>query len=186
MKRFFDVVFALIFIVISLFPLILLSLLIKITSKGPVIYWSDRIGKNNEIFKMPKLRTMNIDAPSIASNLMKNPEIYVTPIGKFIRSFSLDELPQLICIIKGSMTFIGPRPALFNQKDLIKLRTKNEIHLLNPGITGWAQVNGRDQISIEKKIDLDIYYRDNKGILLDLKIIFLTIKKVIFRDNIIH
>ena len=186
MKRFIDIFFAIILILISLLPLILLSLLIKLTFKGPILYWSDRIGKNNKIFKMPKLRTMKINSPPIASNLMKDPEIYITPIGKILRNLSLDELPQLICILRGSMSFIGPRPALFNQKDLIELRTKNKIHLLNPGITGWAQVNGRDHISIAKKVDLDVYYRDNKNFLLDLKIIFLTIKKVLFRDNITH
>ena len=135
---------------------------------------------------MPKLRTMKKDCPAVASNLIQNPELYITPIGKILRNFSLDELPQLACVFSGSMSFIGPRPALFNQKDLIELRTKNNIHLLSPGITGWAQVNGRDQISIHKKVDLEIYYRDHQNLFLDLKIVLLTIKKVLFRDNIIH
>ena len=186
MKRFADIFFAIVLIIISILPLILISLLIKLTSNGPILYWSDRFGRNNKIFKMPKLRTMKINSPTVASNLIENPDQYITPVGKILRSFSLDELPQLICIISGSMSFIGPRPALFNQKDLIELRTSNNIHLICPGITGWAQVNGRDQISIYKKVDLEIYYRDNRNFILDLKIVLLTIKKVLFRDNIVH
>lgn len=186
MKRFADIFFSIVLILISFLPSILISLLIKFTSNGPILYWSDRIGRNNKIFKMPKFRTMKLNSPAVASNLMENPELYITPIGKILRNFSLDELPQLICILGGSMSFIGPRPALFNQKDLIELRTNNNIHRLCPGITGWAQVNGRDQISIYKKVDLEIYYRDNKSFILDLKIVFLTIKKVLLRDNITH
>ena len=186
MKRFIDIFFAIILILISLLPLILLSLLIKLTSKGPILYWSDRIGKNNKIFKMPKLRTMKINSPSIASNLMEDPEIYITPIGKILRNLSLDELPQLICIIRGSMSFIGPRPALFNQEDLIELRTKNKIHLLNPGITGWAQVNGRDEIPIPEKVNLEEEYLNNKSWRMDLYILRLTLFKVIIRDDITH
>ncbi len=186
MKRSADIFFSIFLILIVLLPSILISLLIKFTSNGPILYWSDRIGRNNKIFKMPKFRTMKLNSPAVASNLIENPELYITPIGKILRNFSLDELPQLICILKGSMSFIGPRPALFNQKDLIELRTNNNIHHFCPGITGWAQVNGRDQISIKKKVDLEIYYRDNKSFELDLKIILLTIKKVLLRDNITH
>tara|TARA_A100001015_G_C15039708_1_gene738831 strand:- start:2940 stop:3500 length:561 start_codon:yes stop_codon:yes gene_type:complete len=186
MRRFSDIFFAIILIIIFILPLIFISLVIKFTSNGPVLYWSDRFGRNNKIFKMPKLRTMRINSPVVASNLIENPEQYITPFGKILRNFSLDELPQLICILGGSMSFIGPRPALFNQKDLIELRTRNNIHLLCPGITGWAQVNGRDQINIYKKVDLEIFYRDNRSFILDCKIVLLTIKKVLFRKNIIH
>jgi O-antigen biosynthesis protein WbqP len=148
--------------------------MVKLTSKGPILYWSDRVGMDNRIFKMPKFRTMRIDTPPVATHLLTNPDAYLTPIGSFLRKFSLDELPQLWSILKGHMSFIGPRPALFNQDDLIELRTNKGIHKLVPGITGWAQINGRDDIPIPLKVKYDEYYMKNKSFFLDLKILWLT------------
>src|SRR4030067_1229197 len=150
-------------------PILIISLMVKLTSKGPVLYWSDRVGMDNKIFKMLKFRTMRIDTPRIATHLLTNPDAYLTSIGSFLRKFSLDELPQLWSILKGYMSFIGPRPALFNQDDLIELRTNKGIHKLVPGITGWAQVNGRDDIPIPKKVEYDAYYLKNRSFLFDIK-----------------
>ena len=186
MKRIFDIVLAIIFLIVFFFPMLIISLLVKLTSKGPVLYWSDRVGKNNKIFKMPKFRTMMVDTPAVATHLMINPEQYCTPVGSFLRKTSLDELPQLYSVLKGNMSFVGPRPALFNQEDLIELRTKKGIHNLIPGITGWAQINGRDNLPIPEKVDLDEYYLKNRSFLFDLKTLFLTFFNVIWSRGVQH
>jgi len=186
MKRLFDVMF-------SGFSLILFSVLIsliliavKLTSKGPALYWSDRVGLNNSIFKMPKFRTMLVDTPAVATHLLTDPDSVLTPIGKFLRKTSLDELPQLWSILKGDMSVIGPRPALFNQYDLISLRTQHDIHTLKPGLTGWAQVNGRDELSIESKVAFDLEYKKLQSHIFDLKIFYLTLAKVFKSDGVSH
>ena len=189
MKRIFDilVVFSSLIIVV---PLILITfLLVKLTSKGPAFFWSQRVGQNNILFSMPKFRSMQIGTPQIATHLMNeqnNPDQYLTPVGSFIRKTSLDELPQLWSVLKGDMAIVGPRPALFNQDDLITLRTEYGVDKLKPGITGWAQVNGRDEVSISEKVALDAYYLKNQSFKLDCQIIFLTVMKVIKRDNVSH
>lgn len=185
-KRLFDVFFSMIGI-IAFFPLMLaIATAVKLTSKGPIIYWSNRIGRNNIVFQMPKFRTMVINTPAVATHLLQNPERCLTQIGSFLRSFSLDELPQFYSILKGDMSVVGPRPALFNQDDLIKLRTENGIHMLVPGVTGWAQVNGRDDVSIEEKVEIEKEYIQKKGFLFDVRIILITIRNVIFRKGISH
>lgn len=186
MKRFFDTVVALISLMILCIPMLIISLLIKLTSKGPVLYWSDRVGRNNRIFQMPKFRTMRINTPVVATHLLENPNKYLTPIGPFLRKLSLDELPQLWSVLRGDMSFVGPRPALYNQDDLIELRTKKGIHGLVPGITGWAQINGRDDLPIPIKIGYDEYYMKNKSFFLDLKILCLTFYKVIKTEGVDH
>lgn len=185
-KRFFDLALSLVLATVFLIPFILIAILIKLTSKGPVLHNSKRVGKNNVIFLMPKFRTMRIDTPQVATHLLANPKAFLTPIGSFLRKTSLDELPQLISIIKGDMSFVGPRPALFNQDDLVKLRTEKGVHLLTPGLTGWAQVNGRDEIPIPKKVELDKEYLQKKSFFFDVKILWLTFFQVISRKNIIH
>lgn len=185
-KRIFDVVMVIILTCIFCIPIFFIACMIKISSRGPVLYWSDRIGLNNEVFKMPKFRTMRTDTPAVATHLLKNPEMYLTPAGSFLRKFSLDELPQLWNILKGDMSFIGPRPALYNQDDLVELRTQKNIHILIPGITGWAQVNGRDELPIPVKVEFDEYYLINKSFILDLKIIWMTFVKVLKREGIQH
>ena len=185
-KRLFDIVMAMILAVVFFIPILLIACMVKISSRGPVLYWSDRIGINNAIFKMPKFRTMRTDTPAVATHLLKNPEAYLTPVGSFLRKFSLDELPQLWSILKGDMTFVGPRPALYNQDDLVELRTRKNIHTLTPGITGWAQVNGRDELPIPAKVEFDDYYVKNKSFLLDLKILWMTIEKVLKKEGIRH
>jgi len=167
-------------------PIILVALAVRLTSKGPVLYWSDRVGRDNTTFRMPKFRSMQVGAPAVATHLLENPERYLTPIGAFLRKSSLDELPQLWSIFKGDMSFVGPRPALFNQDDLITLRTSVGVHRLLPGLTGWAQVNGRDELSIHQKVALDKDYLERQSFLFDLKIILLTAKKVLRRENITH
>ncbi len=186
MKRIFD--FTLAFLLLCLFslPISLIAAMVKLTSQGPVLYWSDRIGINNSIFKMPKFRTMKIDTPPVATHLLANPASYLTPIGPALRKFSLDEIPQLWSILKGDMSFIGPRPALFNQDDLVTLRTEKGIHRLIPGITGWAQVNGRDTLPIPVKVEFEEYYLKNKSLLLDLEILWMTIIKVLKKEGIQH
>jgi len=186
MKRLFDIVFALIAAAVLLAPLVLVWLAVHLTSRGPALYWSDRVGKYNIIFKMPKFRSMRVGTPAIATHLLNDPDAYLTPIGSFLRKSSLDELPQLWSILKGDMSFVGPRPALFNQEDLIALRTEHDIDKLKPGITGWAQVNGRDEISIPEKVALDAYYLKHQCLTLDCHIILLTLLKVIKRDNVSH
>jgi O-antigen biosynthesis protein WbqP len=168
-------------------PLLLaIALTVCLTSKGPAIYWSDRIGRNNAIFRMPKFRTMRVDTPAVATHLLTNPDRYLTPVGPFLRKSSLDELPQLWSILCGDMSFVGPRPALFNQDDLRTLRTERAVHLLRPGLTGWAQVNGRDELPIPEKVQLDVYYVQHQSFLLDIKILFLTFIRVLRRDGVSH
>ena len=186
MKRLFDVTMSLFLLVIFSAPMLLVALLVKLTSKGPVLYWSDRVGVNNTIFKMPKFRTMRIETPAVATHLLTNPDQFLTPIGKFLRKSSLDELPQLISILKGDMSFVGPRPALFNQDDLVALRTQRGVHALTPGLTGWAQINGRDELPIPVKVEFDEYYLMHLSFLFDLKIILLTALKVVRREGVTH
>jgi len=186
MKRIFDLFLAFFLLIVLLIPMVIISLIILMTSIGPVLYWSNRIGKNNIIFQMPKFRTMKIDTPVVATHLMKNPNDYLTPPGGFIRRTSLDEFPQLFSILKGNMSFVGPRPALFNQEDLIILRNKKGIDKMVPGLTGWAQVNGRDNLSIPEKVSLEEVYMNNQSFLFDLKILWLTFLKVIQAKSISH
>lgn len=186
MKRVFDLMAALSLFLLFALPLLVIALLVKLTSRGPVLYWSDRVGKGNEIFKMPKLRTMKVGTPAVATHLLEDPDRFLTSIGKFLRKSSLDELPQLLSIIKGDMSFVGPRPALFNQDDLVALRSKKGIQVLTPGLTGWAQINGRDDIPIPLKVEFDEYYLKNKSFFFDLKILLLTFIKVGKREGVTH
>ncbi|MBD73956.1 MAG: hypothetical protein CMM96_00465 [Rickettsiales bacterium] len=186
MKRFFDFSTSFLLIIILLLPLIFLSVLISLSSKGHFLYWSKRVGKNNKIFMMPKFRTMTLDAPDIATHLLENPSSYYTPMGKFLRKYSIDELPQLYSILLGHMSLVGPRPALHNQKDLISLRSETGVNILLPGLTGLAQVSGRDEISIRSKVEIDKNYLEKKSFLFDLYIIWLTIKKVVNSSDISH
>ncbi|MDO9529320.1 MAG: sugar transferase [Syntrophales bacterium] len=186
MKRIFDLAMAWCLLCVLSIPILVTGLMVKLTSKGPALYWSDRVGINNGIFRMPKFRTMRINTPAVATHLMKNPDVYLTPIGSFLRKFSLDELPQLYSVLKGDISFVGPRPALFNQDDLVELRTGKGIHELIPGITGWAQVNGRDVLSIPVKVEFDEYYLKNRSFLFDMKILWMTVVKVVRREGVIH
>lgn len=186
MKRFFDFIAALILVIILALPIAVIAILIKITSGGPVIYWSERVGKDNKNFDMPKFRTMRKNSPVLATHLIQNVENYLTPLGSFLRKTSLDELPQLWSVLKGDMSFVGPRPALFNQDDLISLRTKRGIHKLIPGITGWAQINGRDDLPISVKVEYDEYYLKNKSFFFDLRILWNTLFKVIKKEGVAH
>jgi O-antigen biosynthesis protein WbqP len=186
MKRLFDFFMGVILFLLLLLLILIIAFLVRVTSKGPILYWSDRVGRDNAIFRMPKFRSMYIDAPIVATHLMINAETFLTPIGGFLRRYSLDELPQLFSILKGDMSFVGPRPALFNQEDLIVLRKKNGVDKLLPGVTGWAQVNGRDNLSISEKVDLDLEYLNNQSFWLDLKIVCRTLLKVIKRENVSH
>lgn len=186
MKRLFDLILTVFATVVLILPIVLVALLVKLTSKGPVLYWSDRVGRNNRIFSMPKFRSMRVGTPAVATHLLVDPAAHLTPIGGFLRKFSLDELPQLWSIIRGDISFVGPRPALFNQNDLIELRTQKGIHLLTPGLTGWAQINGRDELPIPVKVELDEYYLRNQSFMFDIKIIFQTILKVAQREGVTH
>lgn len=186
MKRVFDFSVALLSMVLLLLPMVVLVILVVLTSQGPAIYWSDRIGKNNRIFRMPKFRTMSVDTPAVATHLLGNAKTYLTPVGSFLRKTSLDELPQLWSILKGDMSFVGPRPALFNQDDLIAQRTLLGIHQLTPGLTGWAQINGRDELPIPQKVQLDLEYLQRQSFFFDLKIMALTAWKVVRRDGVSH
>ena len=186
MKRLYDMVLSLLLILIISIPLLLVALIIRLTSRGPAWYWSDRIGRDNIVFKMPKFRTMRTDTPAVATHLLDNPDQYLTPIGKFLRKSSLDELPQLFSIVKGDMSFVGPRPALFNQDDLVALRTGKGVHVLTPGLTGWAQINGRDELPIPVKVEFDEYYLKNRSFLFDVKILFMTIFKVFKGEGVTH
>ena len=186
MKRLFDFILAILLISFLLIPFLLIIILIIITSKGPVLYWSKRVGKNNKIFKMPKFRSMLINTPTVATHLLNNPDSYLSPIGNFLRTTSIDELPQLFCILKNDMSFVGPRPALHNQDDLISLRTNSDVDKLLPGITGWAQVNGRDKLSVANKVLLDIEYLNRQSFWFDIKILWMTFLKVIKRDEVSH
>lgn len=186
MKRLFDLILAVMATVFLLVPIIVIAMAVRLTSKGPALYWSDRIGVNNTIFKMPKFRSMSVDTPAVATHLLPDPGNVLTPIGNFLRKSSLDELPQLWCILKGDMSFVGPRPALFNQDDLIALRTVHGVHRLVPGLTGWAQVNGRDELPIPDKVVLDFEYLQKHSFAFDLKILWLTFVKVLRRDGVSH
>jgi len=186
MKRMSDVLLSVLLLCCLSIPMIMIALLVKLTSKGPVLYWSDRVGINNTIFRMPKFRTMRLDTPEMATHLMKDPDRYLTPVGSFLRKFSLDELPQLLSILKGDMSFIGPRPALYNQDDLVELRTKKGVHRLVPGVTGWAQVNGRDDLPIPVKVEYDEYYMNHKSMILDLKIAWMTLVNVLRKRGVKH
>lgn len=186
MKRLFDLALALISFAVLAVPMAVVALLVWLTSKGPVLYWSVRIGQNNKSFMMPKFRSMKINTPQVAKHLLLSPKAHLTPFGKFIRKYSIDELPQVFSVLAGYMSFVGPRPALFTQTDLVALRTSANIHKLRPGITGWAQINGRDEISDADKVKLDEYYLKHQSLLLDLKIIFLTYPDVVTARNIRH
>lgn len=186
MKRLFDIICSLIALVVLVIPMLLVAIVVKLTSPGSVLYFSDRVGRYNKIFKMPKYRTMRTDTPAVATHLLGEPDKWLTPIGKFLRKSSIDELPQLYSILFGDMSIVGPRPALFNQNDLINLRTQKGVHVLTPGLTGWAQINGRDELPIPVKVDFDSWYLQNQSFVLDLKIILLTFVKVIRKDGITH
>lgn len=186
MKRLFDIVLGLMAAAIFFIIFVVVAVAVRLTSKGPILYWSKRVGKNNDIFEMPKFRSMIVGTPTVATHLLAKPELHLTPIGSFLRKSSLDELPQLWCIIKGDMSFVGPRPALYNQQDLIDLRTMYGIHTLVPGLTGWAQVNGRDELPIPAKVKLDFVYFQRKSLCLDLRILWMTFVKVIQRDGVAH
>jgi O-antigen biosynthesis protein WbqP len=186
MKRLFDLLLALLAIALLTVPILWVAIAVRLTSQGPVLYWSDRVGRHNRIFKMPKFRSMRIDAPAVATHLLPNPEQWLTPIGSFLRKSSLDELPQLWSILIGDMSFVGPRPALYNQDDLIALRTSRGVHVLLPGLTGWAQINGRDELPIPQKVALDEQYLQQQSLWLDAKIIALTVLKVIKKDGVTH
>ena len=186
MKRLFDLAMSVTALVFVFFPALLLSLLIKSTSSGPSLYWSNRVGRNNKVFKMPKFRTMQIGTPALATHLLADSDQYLTPVGSFLRKSSLDELPQLWSILVGDMSFVGPRPALFNQADLIALRTQYGVDKLVPGLTGWAQVNGRDELSISVKVQYEVEYLQKQSFLFDMKILGLTFLKVIRRSGISH
>ncbi|MDF1589166.1 MAG: sugar transferase [Gammaproteobacteria bacterium] len=186
MKRLFDLILAMIAAAILLLPIIIVTVLVKLSSKGPALYWSDRVGRHNHLFKMPKFRSMKVNTPAVATHLLADPKSVLTPIGNFLRKSSLDELPQLWSILKGDMSFVGPRPALFNQDDLIALRTEKGIEQLLPGLTGWAQVNGRDELPIPQKVDLDYDYLQKQSFWFDIKILWLTFIKVIRKDGVSH
>lgn len=185
-KRVLDLICAGILALLLGIPMLVIALLVKLTSKGPVFYWSDRVGRNNTIFRMPKFRTMRIETPAVATHLLENPDEYLTPIGIFLRKFSLDELPQLWSVMKGYMSLVGPRPALYNQDDLIALRTEKGIHKIIPGITGWAQINGRDDLPIPIKVGYDEYYLKNRSFSFDIKILFLTLFKTAKSEGVQH
>jgi len=185
-KRLFDVLLCLLILSVAFIPMLLIALLVKLTSRGPVLYWSDRVGKDNRIFSMPKFRSMKVDTPAVATHLLEDPKSVLTPIGDVLRKSSLDELPQLWCVLKGEMSFVGPRPALYNQHDLIALRTERGVHTLPVGITGWAQVNGRDELPIPQKVDLDAEYLRRRSFFFDLYILWLTLIRVMRRDGVSH
>lgn len=184
MKRVFDILICLIFLFILSPLLLIIILVIKVDSKGPALFTQLRIGKNNKAFVLYKFRTMKTETPNVATHLLRDPEYYITPFGKFLRKSSLDELPQFINILKGDMTFIGPRPALYNQFDLIDLRTRCGVHTLRPGVTGWAQVNGRDCLEISEKVDFDYYYLEHHNLAFDIKILFFTVLKVLRAEGV--
>lgn len=186
MKRVLDLCLGLIAAAVLIIPFCMLALLVKFTSKGPVLYWSDRVGRGNRIFAMPKLRTMRMDTPVVATHLLTDPQQFLTPVGGFLRKSSLDELPQLWCILKGDMSVVGPRPALFNQHNLIEMRTERGVHKLRPGLTGWAQINGRDELPIREKVKLDVDYIRKQSLAFDAKVILLTFLKVVRRDGVAH
>ena len=186
MKRIFDIVLGISMLVVLALPMLFIALLVRLTSRGKALYWSDRVGKNGVLFKMPKFRSMQINTPIVATHLIERPDVFLSPIGRFLRRSSLDELPQLFSILKGDMSFVGPRPALFNQDDLIALRIEKGVDQLMPGITGWAQVNGRDELSIADKVNFDVEYLINQSLWFDFKILWMTFVKVIKRVGVKH
>ena len=186
MKRIFDLLLGVVILALLVIPMLLICIAIRLSSKGSALYWSNRIGRNNEIFKMPKFRSMLINTPDVATHLLNTPDSYLSPIGTFLRRSSLDEFPQLFSVLKGDMSFIGPRPALHNQDDLIALRTKKGVDKLLPGITGWAQVNGRDKLSIPDKVALDVEYLNRQSFWFDMKILWMTFLKVLKHDGVRH
>lgn len=186
MKRAFDLMLALVAAAILALPILVVAVLVRLTSPGPALHWSDRVGANNRIFRMPKFRTMRVDTPQVATHLLADPAAYLTPIGGFLRRSSLDELPQLWSILKGDMSFVGPRPALFNQDDLVALRTEHGVHRLVPGLTGWAQINGRDDLPIPVKVEYDAEYLRRRSFWFDLRILWLTALKVVRREGVSH
>ena len=186
MKRIFDLALALVAALLLALPVLMVMLAVRLTSPGPALYWSDRVGCHNRLFKMPKFRSMRTDTPAVATHMLQDPDQWLTPIGSFLRKSSLDELPQLWSILKGDMSFVGPRPALFNHDDLIELRTQAGVHQLQPGLTGWAQINGRDELPIPVKVKFDIEYMQRKSFLFDLYILWMTFLKVIHRDGVTH
>jgi O-antigen biosynthesis protein WbqP len=186
MKRFFDISVGLFLFILLVIPILFIAITIKVTSKGSVIYWSERVGRKNVNFMMPKFRTMGSNTPQFATHLMDDPYNYLTPIGGFLRRSSLDELPQIFSILKGDMSFVGPRPALFNQDDLVALRTEKGVDKLTPGLTGWAQVNGRDELPIPEKVSLDVEYMERPSFWFDMKILWLTVLKVVRQDGVSH
>jgi O-antigen biosynthesis protein WbqP len=186
MKRLFDLLLSVVGAIVLGFPLLAVALAVKLTSRGPVLYWSNRVGRHNRIFRMPKFRSMRIGTPAVATHLLQDPDVWLTPIGAFLRKTSLDELPQLWSILVGDMSIVGPRPALFNQDDLVALRTERGVHELVPGLTGWAQVNGRDELPIPQKVELDVEYLRRRSLLFDLRIVWLTVIKVLRRDGVSH
>lgn len=185
-KRLFDVALVLCAMTVLVFPVLVIGVLVRLTSRGPALYWSDRIGRDNRVFRMPKFRTMRLGTPAVATHLLKDAASHLTPIGSFLRKSSLDELPQLWSILVGDMSFVGPRPALFNQDDLIALRTERGVHQILPGLTGWAQVNGRDEIPITDKVRLDEHYLRHQSLWFDVHILWLTLLKVLSRENVSH
>ncbi len=186
MKRLFDFFLSLLLLLFFALPLLVIALLVKFTSSGPVLYWSDRVGKDNLLFRMPKFRTMHVNTPEVATHLLADSHQYLTPVGAFLRRYSFDELPQLWSVVTGDMSMVGPRPALFNQDDLIALRTEKGVHRLIPGITGWAQINGRDDLPIPVKVEFDVYYLEHSSLMFDIKILFLTLFKVLRREGVTH
>ena len=186
LKSGFDFIVATFLLVLSLVPMLLIAFVVRTTSKGPALYWSDRVGQRNKIFRMPKFRSMRQDAPALATHLMGDPDDFLTPIGGFLRRSSLDELPQIFSILNGDMSFVGPRPALYNQADLVALRTEKGVDKLMPGLTGWAQVNGRDELPIPEKVALDIEYMERQSFWFDMYILWLTVLKVVKRDGVSH
>ena len=186
MKRFFDLIFGFVIGFVLLLPALLVAMAVRLTSKGPVLYWSDRVGRNNVIFKMPKFRSMRVGTPAVATHLLADASSHLTPIGSFLRKSSLDELPQLWSILVGDISFVGPRPALFNQQDLIDLRTEQGVHILVPGLTGWAQVNGRDELPIHAKVQLDLVYLQRQSMRFDIRILWMTFVKVLIQDGVSH
>jgi len=186
MKRLFDLCLGLSAALVLLLPVAFVALAVRLTSAGPALYWSDRVGRDNRIFRMPKFRSMRVGTPAVATHLLQDANAHLTPIGSFLRKSSLDELPQLWSILKGDMSFVGPRPALFNQDDLIALRTQSGVHQLLPGLTGWAQVNGRDELPIPEKVKLDAEYAKRRSFLFDIGILWLTFVKVVRRDGVAH
>ncbi len=186
MKRVLDILLGLLAMVVFFIPFCVLVVLVRLTSPGPALYWSNRVGRDNRIFSMPKLRTMRVDTPVVATHLLSDPKQFLSPIGGFLRKSSLDEIPQLWCIVRGDMSVVGPRPALFNQHNLIEMRTSQGVHRVRPGLTGWAQVNGRDELPLPEKVRLDVDYLERQSLAFDFKVILLTILKVVRRDGITH